>query len=44
MRRGGASYRQIVAVLEAEGLRPRRAEHWSSAAVRNIALHAEAVA
>ena len=44
MRRGGASYRQIVTVLEAEGLRPRRAEHWSSAAVRNIALRAEAVA
>lgn len=44
MRRGGASYRQIVAALEAEGLRPRRAEHWSSTAVRNIALRAEAAA
>ena len=44
MRQGGASYRQIVSALEAEGLRPRRAEHWSSAAVRNIALRAEAAA
>jgi DNA invertase Pin-like site-specific DNA recombinase len=34
----GSSYRQIVAQLEAEGIRPRSAEHWSPMTVRRIAL------
>jgi DNA invertase Pin-like site-specific DNA recombinase len=37
LRDSGASYREIVAVLEGEGLRPRRAERWSPMSVRNIA-------
>ncbi|HEY3925012.1 MAG TPA: recombinase family protein [Acidothermaceae bacterium] len=35
---GKNSYRWIAATLDAEGFRPRRAEHWSSMAVRNIVL------
>lgn len=38
LRRAGASYRQIAASLDTEGLRPRRAAAWSSMAVRNIAV------
>jgi DNA invertase Pin-like site-specific DNA recombinase len=38
LRRSGASYRQIARVLEAEGLRPRKAERWSPMSVRNIAV------
>lgn len=37
MRKEGSSYREIAAVLDAEGLRPRRADHWSPMSVRNIA-------
>lgn len=40
LRRSGASYRSIVATLDDEGLRPRRAERWSPMAVRNVALRA----
>lgn len=36
LRRGGASYRQIVAALDHEGLRPRRAESWSPMSVRAV--------
>jgi DNA invertase Pin-like site-specific DNA recombinase len=32
------SYRDIAATLDAEGRRPRRADHWSPMAVRNIVL------
>ena len=35
---GKNSYRWIAATLDAEGYKPRRAEHWSSMAVRNIVL------
>jgi DNA invertase Pin-like site-specific DNA recombinase len=38
LRATGASYRAIAAALDGEGLRPRRAEHWSPMAVRNIAV------
>lgn len=38
LRRAGQSYRAIAAVLDAEGLRPRKAGQWSAMAVRNIAL------
>ena len=38
LRRAGTSYRAIAATLEAESLRPRRAERWSPMAVRNIAI------
>lgn len=38
LRRAGQSYRQIVAVLDAEGIKPRRAACWSPMAVRNIAI------
>lgn len=38
LRGGGESYRAVAAVLDAEGLRPRRAQQWSAAAVRNVAL------
>jgi DNA invertase Pin-like site-specific DNA recombinase len=37
LRRSGKSYREIVAALEAEGHRPRRADRWSPMSVRNIA-------
>jgi DNA invertase Pin-like site-specific DNA recombinase len=40
LRRGGQSYRQIALQLDSEGLKPRRAEHWSAMAVRNIAQRA----
>lgn len=36
LRRSGASYRDIAAALDAEGLPPRRAAKWSAMAVRNI--------
>jgi DNA invertase Pin-like site-specific DNA recombinase len=38
LRAEGASYRDIAARLDAEGLRPRRAMSWSPASVRNVAL------
>jgi DNA invertase Pin-like site-specific DNA recombinase len=40
LRKAGQSYRQIAAALDAKGLRPRRAAHWSAMAVRNIAVRA----
>ncbi len=43
LRGSGSSYREIVATLDAEELRPRRAEHWSPMSVRNIAQR-EAIA
>ena len=43
LRQAGESYRTIAAALDAEGLRPRRAEQWSPMAVRNVAQR-EAVA
>jgi DNA invertase Pin-like site-specific DNA recombinase len=36
LRGEGASYRAIATTLDEEGLRPRRAEHWSAMTVRNI--------
>lgn len=36
LRQAGQSYRQIVEAFESEGMRPRRAERWSSMTVRNI--------
>jgi DNA invertase Pin-like site-specific DNA recombinase len=36
LRREGRSYRQIAAELDREGQRPRRADHWSAMAVRNV--------
>jgi len=41
LRASGASYRAIAAALDAEGLRPRRADSWSAMAVRNVALRAQ---
>lgn len=38
LRQEGASYRDIASTLDDEGYRPRRAERWSSMAVRNIAV------
>jgi len=38
LRQAGQSYRTIAETLDSEGLRPRRAEHWSAMAVRNIAV------
>ena len=40
LRSAGASYRQIVAALDAEGRRPRRAASWSPMAVRSVVLRA----
>jgi DNA invertase Pin-like site-specific DNA recombinase len=42
MRATGAPYRTIAAALDAEGLRPRKAECWSAAAVRNVVLRESA--
>jgi DNA invertase Pin-like site-specific DNA recombinase len=42
LRNEGASYRDIAARLDSEGLRPRRAEHWSPMAVRNVAVRSGA--
>jgi DNA invertase Pin-like site-specific DNA recombinase len=36
LRSAGASYREIVATLDAEGLKPCKADHWSPMTVRNI--------
>jgi DNA invertase Pin-like site-specific DNA recombinase len=41
LRNEGRSYREICAALDAEGHRPRRAERWSPATVRNIVVRAE---
>lgn len=38
LRRAGKSYRVIAATLDAEGLRPRRAERWSAMTVRKMAV------
>jgi DNA invertase Pin-like site-specific DNA recombinase len=38
LRREGKSYREIIAVLEAEGITPRTAAHWSPSTVRKIVL------
>jgi DNA invertase Pin-like site-specific DNA recombinase len=38
LREEGASYREIAAVLDEEGYRPRRAESWSAMSVRNVAV------
>jgi DNA invertase Pin-like site-specific DNA recombinase len=40
LRKQGASYRAVCAALDAEGLRPRRAESWQPAVVRRIAERA----
>ncbi len=44
LRAEGRSYREIVAMLDADGLRPRRAEAWSPMTVRRVAMRAEATA
>jgi Recombinase len=36
LRRAGEPYRAIVATLDAEGLKPQRAEHWPAMTVRNV--------
>jgi DNA invertase Pin-like site-specific DNA recombinase len=36
LRQSGMPYRQIAATLDAEGLKPRRADHWSPMTVRRI--------
>jgi DNA invertase Pin-like site-specific DNA recombinase len=38
LRQAGRSYREIAAALDSEGFKPRRAQHWSPMAVRNIAV------
>lgn len=38
LRRQGQSYRQIAAALDAGGMRPRRAEHWSAMSVRSVVV------
>ncbi len=38
LRTAGQPYRTIATALDAEGLRPRRAERWSAMAVRNVAV------
>jgi DNA invertase Pin-like site-specific DNA recombinase len=38
LRRAGRSYREITTALDAEGHKPRRANSWSAAVVRNVAL------
>lgn len=43
LREDGLSYRQIATSLDGDGIKPRRAERWSSMMVRNIAIR-EAVA
>jgi DNA invertase Pin-like site-specific DNA recombinase len=43
LRQEGASYRQIAAELDAEGLPPRRAEHWSPMSVRSVVERTKAV-
>lgn len=40
LRGEGRSYREVAAVLDAEGLRPRRAASWSAMSVRNVAVRA----
>lgn len=38
LRGQGESYRSIAAALDAEGLAPRKADHWSAMSVRNVAI------
>jgi DNA invertase Pin-like site-specific DNA recombinase len=40
LRAEGVPYRTIAETLDAEGLRPRRAERWSAMSVRNVAVRA----
>lgn len=40
LRTAGESYRAIAVVLDAEGLKPRRAERWSAMSVRAVAQRA----
>jgi DNA invertase Pin-like site-specific DNA recombinase len=42
LRADGHSYRAICEALEADGIKPRRAERWQPATVREIALRTEA--
>jgi DNA invertase Pin-like site-specific DNA recombinase len=42
LRGQGASYRQIAAVLDAEGLPPRRASHWQPMSIRSVVERASA--
>ncbi len=42
LRASGQSYRQIIATIEAEGIMPRTAAHWSPSTIRKIALRAQA--
>ena len=42
LRASGQSYRQIIATIEAEGVMPRAAAHWSPSTIRKIALRAQA--
>jgi len=36
LRQDGKSYREIAAVLEAEGIKPRKAAHWSAMTIRQV--------
>lgn len=38
LRAEGRSYRTIIATIEAEGIMPRTAEHWSASTIRKIVL------
>lgn len=38
LRRAGTAYRAIAEQLDAEGFRPRRADHWSAMSVRAVAI------
>lgn len=40
-RRSGASYREIASLLDAQGLKPRRAQRWSPMTIRSVCLRAE---
>jgi DNA invertase Pin-like site-specific DNA recombinase len=40
LRASGRSYRSIITAIEAEGIMPRTAEHWSPSTIRKIALRA----
>jgi DNA invertase Pin-like site-specific DNA recombinase len=42
LRADGHSYRAICEAIEADGIKPRRAERWQPATVREIALRTEA--
>jgi DNA invertase Pin-like site-specific DNA recombinase len=40
LHQAGQSYRQIITAIEAEGIRPRTAQHWSPSTIRKIVLRA----